>query len=172
MGVCCVRLRFASNYMGNCSATARFAKTLKSRHCGWPSNQRHLQPGQPLGLPSGMATNARFAATSLDKRRWRRVHFTVPVRVTVDKSRHVTVINSCGCHMNPGGIGFSADTELAVGDEVEIVLTDYRLTLRGVIRDRTGNRYGVEFLAKSAEENEQLALFRQILSSRLGCLDA
>jgi len=74
--------------------------------------------------------------------------------------------------MNPGGIGFSADTDLAIGDEVEIALTDYQLTLRGVIRDRRGDRYGVEFLATSAEENEQLGLFRHILSSKLGCLDA
>lgn len=119
-----------------------------------------------------MATNAEFATTSLDKRRWRRVHFTVAVRVTLDKSRHGTVINSCGCQMNPGGIGFVTDANLAIGDEVEIELTDYQLTLRGVIRDRMGNQYGVEFLATSAEESEQLGLFRQILSSKLGCLDA
>jgi len=118
-----------------------------------------------------MATNAKFAATSLNKRRWRRVHFTVPVRVTLDKSRHSTVINSRGCQMNPGGIGFFADTDLAIGDEVEITLTDYQLTLRGVIRDRADNRYGVEFLAASAEESEQLGLFRQNLSSKLGPLD-
>jgi len=74
--------------------------------------------------------------------------------------------------MNPGGIGFFADTDLAIGDEVEIELTDYQLRLRGVIRDRTGNRYGVEFLVTSAEESEQLELFRQNLSSSLGCMDA
>jgi len=75
--------------------------------------------------------------------------------------------------MNPGGIGFFADnTDLAIGDEVEIELTDYQLTLRGVIRNRTGSQYGVEFLATSAEESEQLGLFRQNLSSKLGCLDA
>lgn len=119
-----------------------------------------------------MATNVRFATTSLNKRRWRRLHFTVPVRVALGKSRHGTVINSRGCQMNPGGIGFFADSDLAIGDEVEIELTDYQLTLRGVVRDRTGNRYGVEFLATNAEESEQLGLFRQILSSKLGCLDA
>jgi hypothetical protein len=119
-----------------------------------------------------MATTAKFVATSLDKRRWRRLHFTVPVRVTLDKSGLITVINSCGCQMNPGGIGFFADTDLAIGDKVEIELPDYHLTLRGVIRNRTDTRYGVEFLATSTEENEQLGLFRQILDSKLGCLDA
>jgi PilZ domain len=119
-----------------------------------------------------MATNAEFATISLNKRRWRRLHFTVPVRVALGKSRHGTVINSRGCQMNPGGIGFFADSDLAIGDEVEIELTDYQLTLRGVIRDYTGYRYGVEFLATNAEENEQLELYRRILSSKLGCLDA
>ena len=114
----------------------------------------------------------KFATASLVKRRWQRLHFKVPVRVTlVDKFRHGTVINSRGCQMNPGGIGFFADTDLAIGDEVEITLTDYQLTLRGVIRDRADNRYGVEFLAASAEESEQLGLFRQNLSSKLGPLD-
>ena len=119
-----------------------------------------------------MATNAKFAPTSLNRRRWRRVHFTVPVRVTLDKSRHSAVINGRGCQMNQGGISFFADTELAIGDEVEITLTDYQLTLRGVIRDRTDNRYGVEFVATSAEEREQLGLFRHNLTSKLGPLDA
>jgi PilZ domain len=119
-----------------------------------------------------MAINAEFATTSLNKRRWRRLHFTVPVRVSLGESRHGTVINSRGCQMNPGGIGFFADSDLAIGGEVEIELTDYQLTLRGVIRDRTGDRYGVEFLATNAEENEQLELYRRILSSKLGCLDA
>ena len=119
-----------------------------------------------------MATHSELAAASLEKRRWRRVHFTVPVRVTVRKSRYTSVINGQGSMMNPGGISFSAEIDLAIGDEVEIALTEHQLKLRGVIRDRAGNQYGVEFLAASAEENEQLARFRQILTSKLGCLDA
>lgn len=108
----------------------------------------------------------------LEKRRWRRLHFTVPVRVTLEKSGHVSVINGRGSHVNPGGIAFITDTDLAIGDEAEITLTDYDLTLRGVVRDREGNQYGVEFLATSTEEAEQLGLFRQILRTKVGCLDA
>jgi len=119
-----------------------------------------------------MATHSELASASLEKRRWRRVHFTVPVRVTVRKSRYTCVISGQGSLMNPGGISFSAEIDLAVGDEVEIALADHQLKLRGVIRDRDGNQYGVEFLATSAEENQQLARFRQILTSKLGSLDA
>lgn len=117
-----------------------------------------------------MANIEKLAATSLDKRRWRRVHFTVPVRVTLKKSRHTSIISSRGSLLNPGGICFVADTDLGIGDEVEIALTDYQLSLRGVIRDRAGRQYGVEFLATSPEENDQLELFRQILTSKLGSL--
>jgi hypothetical protein len=87
----------------------------------------------------------------------------VPVRVTIEKARQVNVINSRGCEVNAGGLAFSADTNLAIGDEAEIAVTDFCLTLRGIVRDQAGNQYGVKFLATSAEEAEQLALFRQIL---------
>jgi hypothetical protein len=119
-----------------------------------------------------MASKAAINTGLLEKRRWRRLHFTVPVRVTLEKSRHISVINSRGSQVNPGGIAFFADTDLAIGDEVEITLTDYHLTLRGVVRNRAGNQYGVEFLATSAEEGEQLGLFREILRSKVGSLDA
>jgi len=82
------------------------------------------------------------------------------------------VINSCGSQINGGGLALLADTELAVGDEAEVAFTDYDLTLRAVVRNRSGNEYGVKFLATSAEEAEQLGLFRQRLRSKVGCLDA
>ena len=63
----------------------------------------------------------------------------MPVRVTVEKSRHVSVI-SRGSEVNAGGLAFSADTDLAIGDEAEIAVTDFRLTLRGVVRDQAGNQ--------------------------------
>jgi len=118
-----------------------------------------------------MVTGIKFSATSLDKRRWRRVHFTVPVLVTLGKSYPVGVIRSRGSLMNPGGISFSANCDLAIGEEVEVAFMEYQLSLRGVIRNRAGDQYGVEFLAANAEQNQQLGRFRQILSDRLGCRD-
>ena len=96
----------------------------------------------------------------------------MPVRVTVEKFRQVSVISSLGYQVNAGGLAFFADLELAIGDEGEIALTDYDLTLGAVVRNRAGNQYGVKFLANSAEEAEQLGLFRKILSSKMGRLDA
>jgi hypothetical protein len=65
-----------------------------------------------------------------------------------------------------------AETDLALGDGAEITLTDYGLTLRGVVRNRAGDYCGVKFLAESAEEAEHLGRFRQMLSEKVGPLHA
>jgi len=92
---------------------------------------------------------------------------TVPVRVTIENSERVNVMNTRGSQMNDGGITVRADKELAIGDEAEIKFTPPHfypfVRLRGVIRNRAGDLYGVEFLAKSATESRQLGLFRHIL---------
>jgi hypothetical protein len=119
-----------------------------------------------------MAIDARIATAPPGGRRWRRFEFTVPIRVTVEKFRQLSVISSRGSQVNAGGLALFADTELLIGDEADITLADYGVTLRAVVRNRTGNQYGVKFLATSAEEAEQLGLFRQNLSSRMGHLHA
>jgi PilZ domain len=119
-----------------------------------------------------MATDTRIATPPPETRRWRRYQLTVPVRVMIEKSRHVSVINSHGYQVNAGGLAFFADADLEIGDEVEIALTDYGLTLRGVVRNRANTQYGVKFLATSPDEAEQLGLFRKNLSSKMGRLDA
>jgi hypothetical protein len=115
-----------------------------------------------------MATEAKTDTASPEKRRWRRFHFAVPVRVTIEKPQHLTLTDARGWRMNNGGTAVYVDTELSIGSEAEIAFTPPHfyppVTLRGVIRNREGDLYGVEFLAKSAADNEELALFRQILA--------
>ena len=69
--------------------------------------------------------------------------------------------------MNNGGFAVRADTELTIGDEAEIRFTPPHfypfVRLRGVIRNRLDDVYGVEFLAASKAEERQLGLFRHIL---------
>jgi hypothetical protein len=117
-----------------------------------------------------MASNTGITTGLTETRRWRRFQFTLPVRVTIEKCRQVSVMNSRGSQINAGGLALFADTDLAVGDEAEIEVADYRLTLRGVVRNRAGDQYGVKFLATSADEAEQLGLFRQILCRKVGPL--
>jgi hypothetical protein len=115
-----------------------------------------------------MARRAKINNAAAARRRWQRCHFAVPIRVTVEKPQHATLENTRGWRMNGGGIAVYADRELSIGDQAEIEFTPPHfytaLTLRGVVRNRACNLYGVEFLARSAAENEQLGLFRRILA--------
>ena len=116
----------------------------------------------------GMATGAQIDH-AMAGRRWRRSRLTVPVRVTieVEGTERADVMNTRGSQMNDGGLTVRADRELAIGDEAEIKFTPPHfypfVRLRGVIRNRVGDLYGVEFLAKSAADNRQLGVFRHIL---------
>ncbi len=73
-----------------------------------------------------------------------------------------------GSQINNGGLAVCADMELAIGNEAEIRFTPPHfypiVRLRGVVRNRAGDRYGVEVKATSAAEKEQLTLFQPILA--------
>jgi len=112
---------------------------------------------------------ARLPKPTPDKRRWRRCHFAVPIRVTIDHPHPATLENARGWRMNDGGTAvFAAERELSIGDVAEIEFSPPHfyppVTLRGVVRNRAGDLYGVEFLAKSTTDKEQLGLYRKILA--------
>ena len=115
-----------------------------------------------------MASEAQTDKASPESRRWRRYHFAVPVRVTVEEPQHATLDNARGWRINYGGAAVYADTELRIGSVAEIEFTPPHfyppVTLRGVVRNRAGDLYGVEFLGNSATDKKQLNLFRQILA--------
>ena len=103
-----------------------------------------------------------------ERRRWPRYHVTVPVRVTIEKLLHSSVISSVGFQMNDAGLEVYTDAELRIGDKADLELKrphfDRALTLGGVVRNHRGDLYGVEFLAKKATDKEHLGLYRQILA--------
>ena len=115
-----------------------------------------------------MATKAKPSKATLDKRRWRRYHFAVPIRVIVEMPHHVTLEDARAWRMNDGGVAIYADTELSIGTLAEIEFSPPHfyppVTLRAVVRNRAGDLYGVEFLAKTATDKEQLGLYRRILA--------
>jgi hypothetical protein len=118
-----------------------------------------------------MATEAKYDNPGPADRRWRRSHLKVPVRVTIDKSRD-DVIDTLCFRINNGGLAVRTDRELRLGDEAEIRFTPPHfypfVRLRGIVRNRDGDLYGVEFQATTAAEEKQLALFRQILARWTG----
>lgn len=111
-------------------------------------------------------------------RRWPRLRLDVPIRVIVhgDNKMHgankTVVFQGRGNELSAGGISVTAGVELNVGDKVEIeFMPPYSGTpmrIRGVVRNREGYRYGLEFLASNEEEVKQvdnLGAMLQVMSS-------
>lgn len=94
----------------------------------------------------------------------------------IEKGMAMTLIDTQACQMNDGGIAINTNAELSIGKQVGIEFTppsfDCRLKLIGLVRNRAGSQYGVEFLVTSAAEKQHLILFQQILRTKVGCLDA
>ena len=69
--------------------------------------------------------------------------------------------------ISEGGMAVTAGVELKPGEDVAIEFTPpYAgdpIRVRGTVRNRTGYRYGVEFVSESAEETEQLNRLRPML---------
>jgi hypothetical protein len=82
-----------------------------------------------------------------------------------------------GSELNEGGpSGYYAGAEPKIGDVIEIGLTaldaGLPLRLKVVVRGRTKDGFGVEFLADTPDERRELSLFRLFLRSAEGYTDA
>lgn len=100
-------------------------------------------------------------------RRWRRLHLDLPIRVIVHRPSKTSVIVGRGNELNEGGMALTAGVELNPGDETEIEFTPpysgVPIRIRGVVRNRTGYRYGMEFVAEDAQESEQVDRWKAML---------
>jgi len=94
----------------------------------------------------------------VNRRRWQRFPFDASVRVVVDHSADLTVVDGRGVHFSEGGICLFAAANLPVGSHVNVEFrtphTDKPVRVRGKVRNRSVYLYGVEFLS---EERQQMA---------------
>src|SRR6185437_10746266 len=100
-------------------------------------------------------------------RRWTRHKLDVPVRVIVhldDKSR---VISGRGKEISEGGMAFFAGVELHVGDKIEVEFTPPwgPIRVQGIVRNRQGYSYGVEFFAVNQEQAAEQDRLRAALNN-------
>lgn len=109
---------------------------------------------------------AQFIPSGPLLRRWQRWRLDIPLRIIIHKEK-TTIVNGRGSDISEGGILVFAGVELKDGDEIFVEFTppysSEPLRVRGVVRNRTGYKYGVEFLWLNAEEHEQTAKFRSLL---------
>ena len=105
--------------------------------------------------------------TDRKTRRWPRLHLDVPIRVIVHGSSKTSVIVGRGNELNEGGMAVTAGVELRLGDQTEIEFTPpysgLPIRIRGVVRNRKGYRYGMEFVAEGRHESEQVDRWRTML---------
>jgi hypothetical protein len=100
-------------------------------------------------------------------RRWVRHKIDAPIRVIVNRSLRTSVVPGRGNELSEGGMALTAGVELNPGDEAAIEFTPpysgLPIRIRGIIRNRAGYRYGVEFLTTNDEEKEQADRLRMML---------
>ncbi|HEX4542598.1 MAG TPA: PilZ domain-containing protein [Candidatus Acidoferrum sp.] len=101
------------------------------------------------------------------RRRWRRHHLDVPIRVIVHRAEKTSVFVGRGNELGEGGLAITAGVELKTGDAAEIEFTPpysgVPIRIRGVVRNRAGYRYGMEFVAESEREEEQVDRLKSML---------
>jgi hypothetical protein len=101
-------------------------------------------------------------------RRWMRHKIDVPIRLIVSRSLKTRVVPGRGKELSEGGMALTAGVELKPGDEAAVEFTPpytgMPIRIRGVIRNRQGYRYGIEFVTGNDEEKEQAERLRAMLS--------
>jgi PilZ domain len=98
---------------------------------------------------------------SVNRRRWQRFPFDTSVRVVVDHSAELTVVDGRGVHFSEGGICLFAAANLPVGSQVKVEFrtphNDQPIRVRGKVRNRSVYLYGVEFLSEDRQQMARLS---------------
>ena len=102
-------------------------------------------------------------------RRWCRYEVSFPIRVVVSKGTKTKVTGGKAACISEGGMGMSTGEELKPGDRVAVELnppySPQPVRVEARVSNRTGYNYGLEFVTESASQKQQVAQFRQHLSS-------
>jgi hypothetical protein len=101
-------------------------------------------------------------------RRWTRHKVDVPIRVVVHTEEKSRVISGRGKEISEGGMAVFAGVELRPGDKVEIEFTPPYggpIRVQGIVRNRQGYSYGVEFFAVNEEQGAEKERLRAALNS-------
>ena len=117
----------------------------------------------PVPCPVDRVSNEMRDAGRIEPRpgrRWQRRKVDVPIRVVVHRTAKTTIFDGRGNELSEGGMALTAGVELQPDDVVEVEFTrpysGLPVRQKGVIRNRTGYRYGIEFIAQTSEERAQI----------------
>jgi hypothetical protein len=98
-----------------------------------------------------------------------RYKLNVPIRAIVHKAEKTIIADGRGTEMSESGMCLFAGVELSLGCQVEVEFTPpysgQPIRARGVVRNRDGYRYGVEFIIEDKQAREEVAQLREVLRS-------
>lgn len=103
-------------------------------------------------------------------RRWQRFRLEVRFKAFFDKHGKRVVLFGQGSDVSEGGMAAYIPAELAVGDVVELELALPYLTgqqplrIKATVRNRTGFRYGLEYMMLAFAERQMLLKCLRALS--------
>jgi len=116
-----------------------------------------------MATQMGQQSTHEYAA----QRRWQRFKLDVPVRVIAYRENKVIIVSGRGNEVSEGGLAIFAGVEVKLGEELSVEFTppysSEPLRVRAIARNRKGYKYGIEFLAQNAEEEERVARLRELL---------
>ena len=108
-------------------------------------------------------------AECLARRRWPRYQVSLPLRIAVATPSGHEYMLAHGRDASQGGMAVYVPAELEPGDSVtlELIFTNPQetVTLRAVIKNRVGFKYGVEFINPSPEQQQTILAHLQKLSA-------
>jgi len=96
-------------------------------------------------------------------RRWSRLRLDVPIRIFAD----LWIVNGRASDLSAGGVTILCERELGKNEAVAIefvhLLSRAGITIKGVVRNRSEDIYGIEFVRDVDADNADLAALREQL---------
>ncbi len=107
-----------------------------------------------------MSSTSQPAPQTADERRFERHDLAIDINVTMFVAGQRTTFRGEACNLSRGGMRLFATRDLVLGSsltlEFLIPYNTVELVIRGVVRNRDGYNYGVEFLNPTAHQQQMI----------------
>lgn len=102
-------------------------------------------------------------------RRWSRHDIDVSVRLITQKPTNAAVVQARGKQLSRGGMTVFAGVELCIDEQVAVEFTpphaEQPIRVRSFVRNRSGYKYGVEFIADNDADHQSVRQLEVILKT-------
>ena len=102
-------------------------------------------------------------------RRWPRYQVDLPVRLIAQRPTKVAIVPGRGRELNRGGMAVLAGMELPLNEQVAVEFTPpyagQPMRLRGFVRNRSGYKYGIEFITENDADYQNVGQLEAILKT-------